>query len=293
MRSWSSFVALPICSVRWSSTKATLPWTSLVRGLSRCQARAGYACAYRLEYMNGRERFFLIVSNRHTGESSVEDLGRIAPAPWRRIGSGVSARLPTPQTSRWFLWARTRWTPSGGPIRVTLARRATTGPNSGPQANSRASKRMESGANDPRLLAAPGGILGDAMKTVNQAAALGFARAITSNDRDAGLAVCHPEIEFQSYARHRVAAARWLWRDRRVLRRHRRRLGGVEGRRGAGRGGRRRPRRDRHDDARAREGKAASRSRIERRTSGPAGTAGCSETSSTASRKEALRALGL
>jgi hypothetical protein len=26
--------------------------------------------------MNGRERFFLIVSNRHTGESSVEDLGR-------------------------------------------------------------------------------------------------------------------------------------------------------------------------------------------------------------------------
>jgi ketosteroid isomerase-like protein len=33
---------------------------------------------------------------------------------------------------------------------------------------------------------------------VNQAAALGFARAITSNDRDAGLAVCHPEIEFRS-----------------------------------------------------------------------------------------------
>jgi ketosteroid isomerase-like protein len=36
------------------------------------------------------------------------------------------------------------------------------------------------------------------MPTVNEAAALGFAHAITSNDRDAGLAVCHPEIEFQS-----------------------------------------------------------------------------------------------
>jgi ketosteroid isomerase-like protein len=33
---------------------------------------------------------------------------------------------------------------------------------------------------------------------VNEAAALGFAHAITSNDRDAGLAVCHPEIEFDS-----------------------------------------------------------------------------------------------
>jgi ketosteroid isomerase-like protein len=36
------------------------------------------------------------------------------------------------------------------------------------------------------------------MPTVNEAAALGFAHAITSNDRDAGLAVCHPEIEFDS-----------------------------------------------------------------------------------------------
>jgi ketosteroid isomerase-like protein len=36
------------------------------------------------------------------------------------------------------------------------------------------------------------------MPTENEAAALGFARAINSNDRDAALAVCHPEIEFQS-----------------------------------------------------------------------------------------------
>ena len=36
------------------------------------------------------------------------------------------------------------------------------------------------------------------MATVNEAAATGFAHAITSNDRDAGLAVCHPGIEFQS-----------------------------------------------------------------------------------------------
>ena len=36
------------------------------------------------------------------------------------------------------------------------------------------------------------------MRTVNEAAALGFADAITSSDWDAGLAVCHPEIEFQS-----------------------------------------------------------------------------------------------
>jgi ketosteroid isomerase-like protein len=36
------------------------------------------------------------------------------------------------------------------------------------------------------------------MQTVNEAAALCFADAITTNDRDAGLAVCDPEIEFQS-----------------------------------------------------------------------------------------------
>ena len=36
------------------------------------------------------------------------------------------------------------------------------------------------------------------MQTVDEAAALGFADAITTNDRDAGLAVCHPEIEFRS-----------------------------------------------------------------------------------------------
>jgi ketosteroid isomerase-like protein len=36
------------------------------------------------------------------------------------------------------------------------------------------------------------------MQTVNEAAALGFAKAITNNDRDAALAVCHPEIEFHS-----------------------------------------------------------------------------------------------
>ena len=48
------------------------------------------------------------------------------------------------------------------------------------------------------MLLALRGILGDAMTTVNEAAALGFAHAITNNDRVAGLAVCHPEIEFQS-----------------------------------------------------------------------------------------------
>jgi ketosteroid isomerase-like protein len=36
------------------------------------------------------------------------------------------------------------------------------------------------------------------METVNEAAALGFANAITAGDREAGLAVCHPEIEFRS-----------------------------------------------------------------------------------------------
>jgi ketosteroid isomerase-like protein len=36
------------------------------------------------------------------------------------------------------------------------------------------------------------------MNTANEAAALGFARAITSGDPEAGLAVCHPEIEFVS-----------------------------------------------------------------------------------------------
>jgi uncharacterized protein len=36
------------------------------------------------------------------------------------------------------------------------------------------------------------------METLNESAALGFANAITSGDREAGLAVCHPEIEFLS-----------------------------------------------------------------------------------------------
>jgi ketosteroid isomerase-like protein len=36
------------------------------------------------------------------------------------------------------------------------------------------------------------------MDTVNEAAARGFAHAITSGDRDAGVAVCHPEIVFRS-----------------------------------------------------------------------------------------------
>jgi ketosteroid isomerase-like protein len=36
------------------------------------------------------------------------------------------------------------------------------------------------------------------MKTANEAAALGFAIAITNGDRDAALAVCHPDIEFSS-----------------------------------------------------------------------------------------------
>jgi ketosteroid isomerase-like protein len=36
------------------------------------------------------------------------------------------------------------------------------------------------------------------MQTANEAAALGFAKAITNFDRDAALAVCHPEIRFIS-----------------------------------------------------------------------------------------------
>jgi ketosteroid isomerase-like protein len=36
------------------------------------------------------------------------------------------------------------------------------------------------------------------VQTPNEAAAQGFAEAITKCDRDAGLAVCHPEIEFRS-----------------------------------------------------------------------------------------------
>jgi ketosteroid isomerase-like protein len=36
------------------------------------------------------------------------------------------------------------------------------------------------------------------METANEAAARGFAEAITSGDRQAALAVCHPEIEFRS-----------------------------------------------------------------------------------------------
>jgi ketosteroid isomerase-like protein len=36
------------------------------------------------------------------------------------------------------------------------------------------------------------------MPTSNEAAALGFAHAITNGDRDAALAVCHPEMEFLS-----------------------------------------------------------------------------------------------
>ncbi len=36
------------------------------------------------------------------------------------------------------------------------------------------------------------------METVNEAAARGFAQAITNRDREAGIAVCHPEIEFVS-----------------------------------------------------------------------------------------------
>jgi ketosteroid isomerase-like protein len=36
------------------------------------------------------------------------------------------------------------------------------------------------------------------MQTANEEAALGFAIAITNGDRDAALAVCHPEIQFFS-----------------------------------------------------------------------------------------------
>lgn len=36
------------------------------------------------------------------------------------------------------------------------------------------------------------------MRTQGEQAALGFAHAITSGDRDAALDVCHPEIEFHS-----------------------------------------------------------------------------------------------
>ena len=36
------------------------------------------------------------------------------------------------------------------------------------------------------------------METGNEAAARGFAEAITAGDREAGLAVCHPEIDFHS-----------------------------------------------------------------------------------------------
>ena len=36
------------------------------------------------------------------------------------------------------------------------------------------------------------------METVNEAAARGFGHAITAGDREAGLAVCHPEIVFRS-----------------------------------------------------------------------------------------------
>jgi ketosteroid isomerase-like protein len=36
------------------------------------------------------------------------------------------------------------------------------------------------------------------METANEAAARGFAEAITAGDREAGLAVCHPEIDFHS-----------------------------------------------------------------------------------------------
>jgi ketosteroid isomerase-like protein len=36
------------------------------------------------------------------------------------------------------------------------------------------------------------------MQTTNEAAALGFATAITNGDRDAALEVCHPEIQFVS-----------------------------------------------------------------------------------------------
>jgi ketosteroid isomerase-like protein len=36
------------------------------------------------------------------------------------------------------------------------------------------------------------------METANEAAARRFAEAITSGDREAGLAACHPEIEFRS-----------------------------------------------------------------------------------------------
>jgi ketosteroid isomerase-like protein len=36
------------------------------------------------------------------------------------------------------------------------------------------------------------------METANEAAARGFAEAITSGDRESALKVCHPEIEFRS-----------------------------------------------------------------------------------------------
>jgi ketosteroid isomerase-like protein len=36
------------------------------------------------------------------------------------------------------------------------------------------------------------------METASEAAALGFATAITNCDRDAAVAVCHPEVEFVS-----------------------------------------------------------------------------------------------
>jgi ketosteroid isomerase-like protein len=36
------------------------------------------------------------------------------------------------------------------------------------------------------------------METGNTARALGFAKAITNRDREAALAVCHPDIEFRS-----------------------------------------------------------------------------------------------
>src|SRR4029079_1764049 len=42
------------------------------------------------------------------------------------------------------------------------------------------------------------GILARAMETGNTAMALGFAKAITNRDREAALAVCHPDIEFRS-----------------------------------------------------------------------------------------------
>ena len=36
------------------------------------------------------------------------------------------------------------------------------------------------------------------MDTVNEAAARGFARAITAGDRETGVALCHPKVVFQS-----------------------------------------------------------------------------------------------